>query len=579
MTLKTKTKKFEVEPISAWSVTKYGVTLIVNDPCGKSFKDGCSLDVEDDEQGNFVGIGLFDGEVCWYWSDWEVAKLLTIPHFVAHNGITDLRKLQAWGFKIDESWLLWDTQLIAHVIDSSLKQYGLKALAKNQLGIEYPSYQDITGKGKSHVTLKDVPSELVAEYNAMDCYATYKLYESQVKQLTKDTDILDTTYYQKLEKPVQPIFYGMEQKGITVDLAYLRDLKDTLEAQIMAVKLPILNELGNVNLNSPKQLLEALNAKQIQPTLKGKPSTDKRALEPLKNHLLVSGLLKYSELSTLLSSFVYPYLERAQGNEATIVVHPRFNQCGTRTGRPSCANPNLLQIPRRTDNGKLVRRMFVARSGQLFGDCDFGQIEPRVLAHLSKDPVLCEMFNNGVDFHTFTAERLSISRDRAKVLNLSVGYRATYKSVSQQLKCSWRDAEQQIEQWWSLFPHLYDWQQRLIHESRQSGYCTTLLGRRIKIEALQTSNEWRREGAERQLINNITQGSAAEIMKRAMIGIAKTELKDFHLLVQVYDELLCESPNMENDIHEVVYQMENAMELDVPLTVDATIGRTWGELH
>lgn len=382
-------------------------------------------------------------------------------------------------------------------------------------------------------------------------------------------------YFTDLEKPVSKVFAAMEARGVRIDVPYLNELKEALEAQQAPIKASILNDLGLINLNSPKQLLEALNGKGIFPQLKGKPSTDKRALQVLQGSPLVAQLLGFSELETLLSSFVYPYLARQ-----VEVVHPFFNQCGTRTGRPSCSNPNLLQIPRRTDNGKLVRRMFIPRDGMVMGDCDFGQIEPRVLAHLSKDPALCSLFNEGTDFHSYTADRLGIDRDKAKVLNLSVGYRATFKSVAAQLGVGDDEAQSEINKWWALFPTLRRWQDKLIYDSKTTGFCTTLLGRRIKVDELSNGNKWRREGAERQLINNITQGSAAEIMKLAMIKI-HTHSPYLGLLVQVYDELLFEFPmDQETGMKEFIEAcMTGAIKLEVPLTVDYKTGLNWAECH
>lgn len=381
-------------------------------------------------------------------------------------------------------------------------------------------------------------------------------------------------YYQKIEAPCARIFQQMSNRGISVDLGYLKELKLQLESQRAPIEESIKNELGNINLNSPKQLLGALNEKGFSPIYKGKPSTDKRALEYLKKAPIIEWLLQYGKLETLLSSFVRPYLERG-----TEVVHPFFNQVGTRTGRVSCSNPNLLQIPKHGDNGNKVRSMFIPRPGMLLGDCDFGQIEPRVLAHFSKDTNLCDMFRQGIDFHSFTAERLKISRDKAKVLNLSVGYRATYKSVSQQLKCGEREAQNEIDRWWSLFPKLRRWQESLIYESKRSGFCITLLGRRIRIDDLQHGNLWRREGAERQLINNITQGSAAEIMKLAMIKVVQ-HIPYLGLLIQVYDQLVFEETEslMQDVMRAVKYCMENAIALEVPLTVDCKTGINWGEV-
>lgn len=554
------------------------IKVILNPP--HWFYEGATvaLDVEHDEAGGFVGCGLLvsgTDTVC-YFSD---VRLLTNIDFsslsiVAHNGKTDLECLQMWGCNIKNSQLVHDTELIGHIIDSSLKSYGLKAMSKRDLGIEYPSYDAIVGKRTAKVrrTLDKWPVDIVSLYNALDVYCTMKLYELQ---RTKGR-VPDKLYFEDVEKPASYVFASMETRGVRVDLSYLESLKASLEAQKSPIEAAIKNELGDINLNSPKQLLEALNGKGLFPSLKGKPSTDKRALQTLKGTPLVAQLLGFSELETLLSSFVYPYLERN-----TEVVHPFFNQCGTRTGRPSCSNPNLLQIPRRTDNGKLVRRMFVPRDGMLMGDSDFGQIEPRVLAHLSKDPVLCEMFNDGVDFHEYTATRLQISRDRAKVLNLSVGYRATFKSVSSQLKCSDQEAQREIDKWWQLFPSLRRWQDKLIYDSKRSGFCTTLLGRRIRVDDLSHGNSWRRESAERQLINNITQGSAAEIMKMAMIRISNNEMlsSSFGLLVQVYDELLFESSDMVNDIKLVESDMVNCIKLEVPLTVDCKTGINWADSH
>jgi DNA polymerase-1 len=389
-------------------------------------------------------------------------------------------------------------------------------------------------------------------------------------------------YYETIEKPIAQIFYQMSNRGITVDLKYLNTLRTQLEAQKFPIEQDIYNQLGHINLNSPKQLIGALNEKGIYPTLKGKPSTDKRAIERFRSNRIVDNLLSFSQIETLLTSFVYPYLERGQN-----CVHPFFNQCGTRTGRLSCSNPNLLQIPKHSDNGKLVRKMFIPRHGMQLGDCDFGQIEPRVLAHLSKDPNMLRMFNDGIDFHTFTAENLGIDRQRAKILNLSVGYRATYKSVSQQLKCSDSEAQNEIDKWWSLFPTLRRWQEGLIYDSTRSGFCTTLMGRRIKVDRLSDGNTWRKEGAERQLINNITQGSAAEIMKLAMIKISNDlgrgafqATTKFGLLVQVYDELLFEADQRDIRLctEEVAKHMQNAIKLDVPLVVDAKTGPNWGEV-
>jgi len=385
-------------------------------------------------------------------------------------------------------------------------------------------------------------------------------------------------YFNNLEKPVAAIFKAMENRGIRINTAYLNSLKEQLEAQEGPLKAAILNELGNINLDAPKQLLEALNQKGINPTFKGKPSTDQRGTlyTVYGSNPVVKRLKEWGEVNTLLTCFVYPYLDRK-----VEYIHPFFNQCGTRTGRPSCSNPNLLQIPRKTKNGKLVRSMFIPRAGMSFGCCDYGQIEPRVLAHLSKDPAMLTLFNNGTDFHSYFAGKINVSRDVAKVFDLEVYYRATRHGVDRHLHCGLDQAEKYINMAWNLFPGLRRWEEEVIFNAKRSGFGVTPMGRRIKIENLDSPKHSSREAAERQLINNIVQGSAAEIIKNAMILIyndLEGRLSDkFGMLVQVYDELLAESDEMKEDLPVMVDYMEHCIKLDVPLVVDAHIGANWNE--
>ena len=574
---KTKEKKqpFPIYPIEAWSVEKYGVKLYINPDWGINFYDGMALDVEDDEQGNLVGIGIYDPKlnVCYYWNEPWQSRL--VPKFVAHNGISDLRKLHKWGFNVTDEHLMWDTMIIGHLIDSSLRSYGLKDMSVRDLGIDQPKYEDITGKigSNKHVTLRDIPLELTAQYNAIQCYTTYMLYKKQYSQIKATNQELKL--YETLEAPAAKIFNKMEAKGLKLDLGYLTTLKDTLEAQISAVKQPILNELGNINLESPKQVLSALSTKGINPTFKKKPSTDKRGTLYTKwgNEPLVKNLSKYSELESLLSGFVYPYLERNQEE-----IHPHFSQVGTRTGRPSCANPNLLNIPKRTENGRLVRKMFIARPGRMFGCADYKEGEPRLLAHLSKDKDMCALFNEGRGFHSYFAERLNISREKAKIFDLETYYRATKFGVARTLNCSLTEAQKWIDAAWNLFPGLWDWEQKVIYEAKKNGYITTLMGRRIRIEGLDNPNEWRRSEAERQVMNNLAQGSLQECTKIAMIEIDKAGIE---ILVQVYDDLLIESyeHNISHDIQIVVDKMQNSTKLCIPMIADSKSGYSWGEMH
>jgi len=552
----------------------------------RKFDGPWALDVEHDESGTFVGVGLYNGcGTVYYYSNhvsFNSCDFSTVS-LICHNGRSDFDCLRSWGINLADTQLFWDTELYAHILDSSRRGYGLKTLAKADLAIEYPSYEDIVGKHKTkcleddscncvRVTLDKQPLELVSAYNAMDVFVAWELYEKQ--SIIKPSDPGGIcNYFEDIERPISFILGAMEARGICVDLKYLAGLKDNLESQKLPIEAEIHNQLGSINLNSPKQLLEALNAKEIYPQFKGKASTDKRALSLLSDkNAVVSNLLRYSELDALLSSFVTPYLERNQA-----IVHPWFNQCGTRTGRLSCSNPNLLQIPKRTENGRIVRNMFIPRKGMVLGEADYAAIEPRILAHLSGDANLCAVFNQGLDFHAWTAERLNITRDKAKVLNLSVGYRASKYSVQRQLGGTHDEAQAEIDKWWNLFPVLRRWQESTLFDSKRSGFCTTLLGRRIRVENLSEGNSWKREAAERQLINNIAQGSAAEVIKLAMIKLNK-QWPNLGLLIQIYDSLVFESTEMALDSKRVADAMESAIELKIPLVVDLKIGPRWGEL-
>lgn len=561
---------FDLSQPETWGPKSHGVALLIN-PAHLPENFPWVIDVEDDEKGGFVGIGVMANPdtVSYFTSLSEpLKKALEQLPLIAHAGRTDLHKLKKWGVNVKPEQLFFDTMQAAHTIDSTRRAYGLKDLAREICGIHYPDYKDLTGRGRNKATLDALPTELVANYNAMDCIATYRLW-------LRFKDAMDGClgYFEQLEMPVSHVLYRMEEKGIQVSLSRLEELKKRIGARRNDLEAQIKRVLGPINLNSPKQLLAALNAQSIYPTLKRKPSTDKRALEPFKGKRVIDLLVKYSQLETLLCSFINPYLER--GSEH---VYPEFLQARTRTGRLACKNPNLQQIPARTIEGGAIRSAFVPSSSRLFWDGDFGQIEPRIMAHLSEDPALCGMFREGTNFHRFTAERMGMSKDRAKVLNLSVGYRATSKSVSQQLKCSEAEAQKEIDRWWAMFPRLRQWEDETIAKARRDGYVTTLYGRRIKLENICSSVSWQREAAERDAVNNLVQGSAAEIMKKALIDLDK---EGADIRVSIHDEALIELSGNSGDLDKKADRyaevMRNCVNLRVPLSVEWRVGSNWQE--
>jgi DNA polymerase-1 len=232
-----------------------------------------------------------------------------------------------------------------------------------------------------------------------------------------------------------------------------------------------------------------------------------------------------------------------------------------------------MQVPVRGQYAKLIKDMFVAREGKTFLEADYGQIEPRILAHSSGSISLCRLFREGADFHTFTADRLKIPRQTAKVLNLSVGYLASEYSVSDQLKCGLEEAKEQIEKWWALFPDLRMWIYQYLDKVRQSGYVTTLLGLKIPVEGLCDNNQYKRGAAERQAINNLCQGSAQEIMQLGMYELYKS---GYHILLQIHDSVLLEEPTSHLNYLDIHSKLTDVYKLRVPLTISIKTGLAWG---
>lgn len=573
--------------IPQWGIVRWGLNLTIDPSTPPIFGDKpWVIDVENNKDGSFAGLGLYDGgQNVYYWS--KPPKELP-KKVIAHNGNTDLHKLKAWDYELPE--MVWDTEIAVYAEDTTAK-VGLKDQAALQ-GIHYPTFYELVKKAKGIKTLDDhvnlllnwqydpskpskrltedtkwdfqpseLPVEILAQYNAMDCVVPLLLYKEQSAK--------PISYYKELDLPLAQVLFAMEERGIRVDQAKLQEAKKSLLAESTMLKDQITQHLGPINLNSPKQLLEALNKIGISPTLKKKPSTDKKALAMYADEPVIQALLSYSEVSTLLDSFITPY--EAFGDS---VVHPWFNQCRTRTTRLACSRPNLQQIPIKTENGKLIRDFIIpASKDKHFTVKDFGQIEPRVMAHLSKDKAFVDMFCEGINFHTYTAERMKIARDAAKVLNLSVGYRATKFSVAKQLDIPHWEAQKVIDAWWSMFPRLAEWEEQILAQARKDGYVTTLYGRRIKVDNLDSLDQFKREHAERQAINNLVQGSASEINRKALIELHRNKAP---ICISVHDEVVIEIDPLDKETDECYTSiMEHCVDLDVPLVVESGIGPSW----
>lgn len=562
-------KKSKLDPsdYKSWGVEKYGYYLIVNSDPELYLGDEVIIDVENYTDGRFAGLGvLVPGEHALYFWNTLTVKLkgvLRNKMLIGHVLRTDIHKLVGWGFEIDTTRTHYDTALIEHLSDSTKKKYGLKHLAKTKFGIEYPSYEEIVGEGD----FDKVPTEVIANYNGMDLVATAKLYESQ------DHNLMNIDIYKRLIWPLGDVINDMEEKGLKINSDKLRGYGDLITDLHSKVSTRLRNELGNINFNSSQQKLEALAKKGICPTHKGKASTNRKGLELQRKTPLLDDLLQYSELQKLLSSYVTPYMETK-----TEVIHSFFSQTRTRTGRLSSSNPNVQQVPKHGGYAKQFQSIFEARPGYIMAELDYSAIEPRFLAHYSKSRNLCALFRSGVNFHEYTMTQMNLPKEKAKVYNLSCGYRITKYGLAYQLRCSPEEAAQGQNQWWGQWPDLMLWENNLIALTKQKGYIETLLGRKIYIDNLDSNDYKLRATAERRVIENLAQGSVSELIGLAMIELHKA---GFTIINQVHDSVLLEvkEDNYQLEVEQACEIMENVLVLEVPIIVEAKIGDNWGEMQ
>lgn len=554
----------ELKNLPFWGPNRFGRTVVLNES-NPVLKDLIAFDVEDDENNRFVGLSIYDGgDRIYYYSKLipDLKDIFRDKKLITHNGRYDVRQMNRWGVPVKVEQIVGDTRLAAYVEDCTNEQADLKSLAANCLGVKYPSYHEMVGKGARKITLDRQVIEDVAAYNCNDSYVTWHVWHYFTEKVFTNPTIRKLFDF---ELKTLYTIYHMEENGIGFDPGRLQYVGEQIKWKEEITAEDLRRKLGPINLNSPKQVLNAFHKKGIKPRFKGKDSVDKRAFSKFKNDPLVNQYLFHSHISTLIDSFINPLKEYG------IRLYADYSQTRTRTGRLACKAPNIQQIPARTDEGKLIRSCFVPKDGYVFWDADFGQIEPRVMAHFSKDPALTKMFKDGVDFHDFTARAMKISRDKAKVLNLSVGYKVGASNVANQLGVKIPEAQKAIEKWWAQFPVLKKWEEELIEKTKQSGYVTTLYGRCINVPDLDSPDEFKRGMAERMVINNIIQGSAAEIMKEGMIALDRAGYK---IVAVIHDEALGEI--LDGADHTPIKKiLENCVQLSVPLVVDVRTGENW----
>ena len=509
---------------------------------------------------------------------------------VAQNGKYDVLVLRQEGVPVNG--LAFDTMIASYVLDPGRRSHGLDMLALEFLSYQMTSYEEICGKGKNAIGFDEVPIQTASRYSCEDADVTGRLatlFAEQMEQLGL------TKLFQTIEMPLVPVLADMEAVGITIDLGVFGQLKQHLAREHALVEQKIHLAAGEAfNINSNVQLRHILFEKLQLPVVKktsSGPSTDASVLERLaeEGHELPALIMEYRELTKLQNTYIdaLPSLV----NPHTGRLHTSFNQTVAATGRLSSSDPNLQNIPVRTELGREIRRAFIPRSGWTMMSADYSQIELRLLAHLSGDAAFVETFRTGGDIHRQTAALIfgvdaadvtSEMRSRAKTINFATIYGQGAYSLSQQLRITHDEARTFIDQYFERFTGVRAFLDEAIEAARTRGYAETIFGRRRYIPELRDKNFNIRAFGERTAQNTPIQGSAADLIKIAMIRIA-ARLRDERLkasmLLQVHDELVFEAPVEELDALEklVRVEMEEAAPLRVPLLVDVGRGPNWLE--
>ncbi len=507
---------------------------------------------------------------------------------IGQNLKYDLIVLEGAGVKV--GGVAFDTMVASYVLDPNRRQHNLDGLALTLLGHKMVSFEDVAGRGKAQVSFAEVPLERAAEYACEDADYTLRLRELFEPQL-KEQGL--KTLFQELEMPLVPVLARMEANGIRIDLVLFQEMGRRLERDLGSIQDDILKLAGeDFNLNSTPQLREILFEKLGLPVLKKTktgPSTDASVLEELAamGHALPIQLLEYRQMEKLRNTYVdaIPRLVHPRTGR----IHTSFNQTVAATGRLSSSDPNLQNIPIRTELGREIRKGFIADEGFVFFAADYSQIELRILAHFSGDEAFVRAFRDGVDVHKQTAavifgvdlEEVSPEmRGRAKTINFATLYGQGEYSLARQLGISREEAKSFIQEYFRRFSGVRAFLDEQVALAGDRGYVETLSGRRRYIPEMGSSNWNVRQFGERIAQNTPIQGTAADLIKMAMIRIHRVLEERFprsRLLLQVHDELLLEAPQDEVEAvgGMVKAEMEGALALNVPLAVETGIGGSW----
>lgn len=532
--------------------------------------------------------------------DWVLSELKPILEDIAPKKIGQHIKYDnnvLANYDIKLQGILCDTMLASYVLNSTATRHDMDSLALKYLGHKCISFEEIAGKGAKQITFNQIDLDIAAKYAAEDADITFRLYLA-LKTLLEQQDGL-TDLLNDVEIPLSSVLATMEQTGVLIDSQKLAQQSQDLAKRVVELEKEVHELAGEAfNLGSTKQLQHILFDKLELPvkkkTPKGAPSTSEDVLQELAlEYELPALIMEYRGLTKLKNTYT-DKLPRMI-NHRTNRVHTSYHQAVTATGRLSSTDPNLQNIPIRNAAGRNVRKAFIARDGYKIVAADYSQIELRIMAHLSKDKGLLKAFANGLDVHKATAaevfgeslENVSDNQRRsAKAINFGLIYGMSAFGLAKQLGISRHDAQRYMDTYFERYPGVLTYMEDTRAGAKETGYVTTVFNRRLYLPDIKATNGARRAGAERAAINAPMQGTAADIIKKAMLEVNKwmlslAERSDVAMIMQVHDELVFEikADKVDEYVPTINKLMESCVSLDVPLIVEAGVGMNWDEAH
>jgi len=530
--------------------------------------------------------------------DWvlnQLKPLLQDPAVkkVGQNLKYDMSVLANYGIELQG--IEHDTMIESYVLNSTGTRHDMDSLAQKYLALDTIHFEDVAGKGAKQLTFNQIALEVAAPYAAEDADITLRLHQAIYPQLAQVAGL--KRVYQEIDRPLVPVLSRMERTGAMVDAHLLGLQSQQLAERIVILEREAFDLAGEeFNLNSPKQLqalfFEKLGLPVIKKTPKGQPSTAEPVLQELaQDYPLPRLILEHRSLAKLKSTYTdkLPLLI----NPSTKRIHTSYHAAVTATGRLSSSDPNLQNIPIRTEEGRRIRQAFIAPQGYKLIAADYSQIELRIMAHLSQDPGLLSAFAQGEDVHRATAAEVfdvepgevsSDQRRKAKAINFGLIYGMSAFGLAKQIKVARKEAQQYIDRYFDRYPGVLEYMDRIREQAHQNGYVETVFGRRLYLPDINARNKMLQQAAERTAINAPMQGTAADIIKRAMLAVDQSLSEsslDARMVMQVHDELIVEVKSAQADevAEHLVKHMMNAAQLDVPLIVDAGVGDNWDQAH